>query len=517
MGLKTVGAVLWCVGSGATPPIAASLFDPLGSNSSSAATSPPTSLPSPPSAPLPPWERRSCMELYGPRPSRHTPPITKMCWDSKPILRLDRSVLNATVSAWPPAADARGTTEEWLAALKPRQQPLPTSTHCYRKFDEAGTAFRGGKAKEVEHVYAILDEAHRAVYVSNLKSGSSTLSHLLDTHQLGATKGADKKKGNNGRGSDNGKGSAVLKHCMALNRNGGYNKSVLRRVVAKECNDTCNLTCSNEVEPPWGKQAQFLTTDIPDALMDRYLFFSFVRDPFLRSESSYYEATGHKTRDGYNQHLRGEGHASRNVHYRGQAFGLFGPGQSGRVVPMHFIGKLEHFEEDWGRLQAAMTPEAVALLPAERIALIPPRNTTEHCSSSATTSGTSGVAGVAAADCMSSTDKNITSNSTPAHLNTSSAARQQEATHGNSILASLLQSVQTIKNKLTLAKDTEHQKRRSKEGHSANYQPSNVQSKEPFTAEQELDICRRYLQDLICFDYGIPRSCIKHADLMLYS
>ena len=40
-------------------------------------------------------------------------------------------------------------------------------------------------------------------------------------------------------------------------------------------------------------------------------------------------------------------------------------------------------------------------------------------------------------------------------------------------------------------------------------------SKLPFTVEQELEVCRRYLQDLICFDYGIPQNCIKHAAVVI--
>ena len=45
--------------------------------------------------------------------------------------------------------------------------------------------------------------------------------------------------------------------------------------------------------------------------------------------------------------------------------------------------------------------------------------------------------------------------------------------------------------------------------HNASHQPD--APNKPFTIEQELDICRRYIQDFVCFSYGIPQSCLQNA------
>lgn len=48
--------------------------------------------------------------------------------------------------------------------------------------------------------------------------------------------------------------------------------------------------------------------------------------------------------------------------------------------------------------------------------------------------------------------------------------------------------------------------------HKSDHQPGSPEIDYlPYTVEQELDICRRYLQDFICFDYPIPSSCVKYA------
>ena len=68
--------------------------------------------------------------------------------------------------------------------------------------------------------------------------------------------------------------------------------------------------------------------------------------------------------------------------------------------------------------------------------------------------------------------------------------------------------------------DNNNHVRTSKEGHSIHFQPSVLKPKDGkpapardrFKIEQELEVCRRYLQDLVCFDYSIPRSCIEHAN-----
>jgi hypothetical protein len=107
-----------------------------------------------------------------------------------------------------------------------------------------------------------------------------------------------------------------------------------------------------------------------------------------------------------------------------------------------------------------MTPEAVNLSPSERLALIPPPRST--ISGSISSNGNS---------------------------------------ESNSKTGSII--------------DMPHidiKKYRVGEKLNSNHQPgSDKVAYLPYTVEQELEICRRYLQDFICFDYGIPSSCVKYA------
>jgi hypothetical protein len=99
-----------------------------------------------------------------------------------------------------------------------------------------------------------------------------------------------------------------------------------------------------------------------------------------------------------------------------------------------------------------MTPEAVNLSPSERLALIPPPRITSS----------SGNSNSESTSALSNLKKRVVANS------------------GEDILS--------------------------------NHQPGSQRIEYlPYTVEQELEICRRYLQDFICFDYGIPSSCVKYA------
>ena len=137
---------------------------------------------------------------------------------------------------------------------------------------------------------------------------------------------------------------------------------------------------------------------------------------------------------------------------------------------MHYIGKIESFDEDFDRLQKAMESKVVNYSPAQRASLIPPRD-----------------------------DSKISRN----------------IPEGESILHKLYFHDVTPNNHTT-RKQAPHIEalRKSRQEHSI-FQPTigkGNEEKNPFTVEQVLEVCRRYLQDLICFEYGIPRICIQYAD-----
>ena len=122
------------------------------------------------------------------------------------------------------------------------------------------------KDRDRDQIYVILDEAHRAVYVSNLKSGSSTMNELLlSKNALGAGLRAGRIKNQPTMGP--------IKNCHALNVK---KPPPLARISAAECGGKCNLTCARKTHPgKWVKFDQMTSRDIPDEIMDRYFFFSF--------------------------------------------------------------------------------------------------------------------------------------------------------------------------------------------------------------------------------------------------
>eukprot|EP00622_Pseudochattonella_farcimen_P004299 FR739663.1.p1 GENE.FR739663.1~~FR739663.1.p1 ORF type:complete len:219 (+),score=5.93 FR739663.1:64-720(+) len=115
------------------------------------------------------------------------------------------------------------------------------------------------------------------------------------------------------------------------------------------------------------RQQKFKAADLPDEVVDNYLIFSFVRDPFTRVLSSYHEASPGYSFEG----LLSEGVSSGklNVHFRSQTAQLLSITTStGRRIRLDFVGRLEHFEEDFALLLPAI--KARHLSPGERRDLI---------------------------------------------------------------------------------------------------------------------------------------------------
>jgi hypothetical protein len=110
-------------------------------------------------------------------------------------MALSPELLTTEVDSWPPAE--RGSAADFMAALKAKSVggvfPTPSS-ECLSLRPDGSGGFQyqhGGFRKRVWanlpsshppsalvqpiNSYAIIDEAHRAIYVANLKSASSTI------------------------------------------------------------------------------------------------------------------------------------------------------------------------------------------------------------------------------------------------------------------------------------------------------------------------------------------------------
>jgi len=372
-----------------------------------------------------PWNLPECLELYS--KSSNEIPITKLCFDNEDITRLETKELSVVVDTWPSLQ--RQPSIEFSQILH-KDKPLLNDrclSYGHIKGNNHKYEWRKGHSGKLvripdspnlimdSSVYVILDETHRSIYISNLKVASSTITELLlKNHQ-----------------------SYVLKICGTLLFR---NNIMFGRMNEEECDGKCHFTCRGvPLNGTHLKNSNLLTTDLPDKILEKYLVFSFVRDPLTRVLSSYFEATipGDKH---FGDHLEGY---SSNVHYRSQSNQLLGSqSQSGKPIKIDFIGKIENFDEDWRRLQVAMEPSAVKLTPQERLKLIPP--------------------------------------STPTDV-------QSTATH----------KIKTS---------------RTSGAHSSHFQPYTTGKK--FIVKQEVEVCRRYLQDFICFDYDIPKSCLDFAKLV---
>ena len=123
------------------------------------------------------------------------------------------------------------------------------------------------------------------IYVVNLKVASSTISTLMLEGKLGDGK------------------HNVINLCARLNRRNG----TLQRIEESVCGGPCKhaFTCSGGTGPFTGRTAQMVTTDLPDEILDDYLVFSFVRDPFTRAEASFHQAA-YNAHHYFAEHLRGK-------------------------------------------------------------------------------------------------------------------------------------------------------------------------------------------------------------------
>ncbi len=200
-------------------------------------------------------------------------------------------------------------------------------------------------------------------------------------------------------------------------------------------------------------------------------------------------------------------------------------------MPIHFVGRLEELDRDWARLRFAMTPDAVKLPPRERLKLIPPPSWSPPPSSSSSSSS----AATRLRDRLREGPEHSGTHQPRGHAPSQSKPRRRKR-HGGvgdeedngerehddrhdeerrrrKLVPSVgVRSVRP-KAKKRIRRPKAKKPIRAAAGAAAEAAAEAAAARDdvPFTIEQELEVCRRYLQDLICFDYGIPRSCIQHA------
>ena len=203
-----------------------------------------------------PMSVKHCRDLYAPTASSFDPIVTKVCWDSSQILRLPSMVIRKPVSMWPPPLDERGTSEQFFYALSSKSKP---ANGCLTRTHPLSPKTKMDESRIVP--YVIIDAAVRAVYVSNLKSGSSTMTAVMTKKGLGRKR---QKKPL----------SDVLVVCASMNHF-STGKRLIDRIAAEECGGKCNITCAGESFGPWSRLAHIMTTDLPDEIIENYFFFSF--------------------------------------------------------------------------------------------------------------------------------------------------------------------------------------------------------------------------------------------------
>ena len=222
-----------------------------------------------------------------------------------------------------------------------------------------------------------------------------------------------------------------------------------------------------------GGGGEIRTIDLSDEVLDSYLVFSFVRDPVVRMVSSHHEASQCSespitTCKDFLPLLAGRiGKMQRNPHYLSPAHQLLNMRvRGGRRMRLDWVGRLEHFDEDWARLKHALDPKHRLVKPEERWKLIPPANDDRPGG------GGGGSSGLRSGSGKSGTAHAVMQHFQPTRM---SSENPRYASMG----------------------------------------PRGGERSGAWTAEHIILLCRRYAQDFVCFDYDMPKACIDHADLVV--
>ena len=281
-----------------------------------------------------PWEADRCLSFYGNNIVHSKPPPTNECFGltgsyDKIRNEVQRAELVSKNISWPPRAN--GTAAQLFAAFDGR---VPKS-RCSK----------GGSGKSSAIIVNVL---RRAIYIKNLKAGSSLISTKLDVPvaHVDECNGLDKK---------------FRRQDFRFSLGSWKQKDRAANLL----DDMCHLErkCATQ-----GAFAEIQSIDLSDEIYDKYFVFSFVRNPFTRVVSIYNEIGGH----GLEQALSGGDKLTKNVHYNTQTKLLTRGTKSGTRMRVDFVGHLETLSEDWARLAPAIHPRNRDLSPRERLALVLP-------------------------------------------------------------------------------------------------------------------------------------------------
>jgi len=341
----------------------------------------------------PPWTMPRCTSFWGkPFPESQIPSTRDLFdfpseLDEKIIHGIPTRKIDPALSAlmsqnltWPP--EDRGSVDDFFRAVGSRRSKLKPGPSNWA-------------------ASAMVDHSKRSIVIKMLKSGSTTVGHLMLQREL---------------------------------------REARRAVNATEK----MLRCFNTSPlPPDCQTPTWVTVKtIPDAVHDAYFVFTFTRDPFTRAVSSLAEAGGGSLLSFTDVVAGNNGRVGRNVHFVGQFVEASAPIFSGKQIRLDFVGRLESLSEDWARIRPALVDNALIMSPRERQGLVLPRV------------------------------ENI-SVAIPHHRESGSASA----------------------NLLPYSKE--------------------MGRPEPFRLLHVILVCRRYIQDLVCFNMGVPRVCIDHAELVL--
>jgi hypothetical protein len=218
-----------------------------------------------------PWNQEQCLNLYGPSPmGKDGIPITKLHWDSGSIEHMSPGIIQQVVDPWPEPMEQRSSSQEYFKALgspKPPHMastlsygPLPSNLHVSKWKQLLGNTHASSYFKSFDDgivfsnfTYVILSEAHRMIYLSNLKAGSTTITSLMSS-----------------------KTQKALKSCGMVPTSSL--EALFKKISLKECAGKCQLSCNgfaNLTRAAHHILFQLHTNDIPDELLEKYLVFSF--------------------------------------------------------------------------------------------------------------------------------------------------------------------------------------------------------------------------------------------------
>ena len=417
------------------------------------------------------WESVDCSSFYGSETTEAGPLIAKVCWDHFPF-KGDTS----RIIEWPPKV--RAPTSRLMAAveaLTPRGDCLSYHQKRLKKMVSSSSkaidfeyqAPQGAHLlaspnpitwPDTQAAYLVIDQTMRAIYVGNLKVASSTITQMILASALNP-----KRKGEPGWVR-----SSVLKNCLSAG-DPSTGKGFLARMVSNECGPGCmeNITCGGAKGPPWAKSAEFHRYRAPLPHVSifitsrEHLVMPLTHRPFSSTD------------------------LPDIIHDRYFVFSFVRDPFSRAVASYHEVGKNGMFGSFAGHLRGDGPFSRNVHYSSQSYQLL----------SSATRSGRRlRLDFVGHVESFEEDWKALQAAMAPGAIRKSPAERraliQSSAAGQTRRPAGLLHL-------------------RPGDAHNHSIQPGTKALH--FTEEQELQVCRRYLQDFACFGYEAPAACAERA------